>query len=1841
MKQSTKLLSLVLALLIAFSCMSVIGSAALVKGEIAYDTIDDADLSYTQVANIACDLVDQLLVDLDQGKLFDVLGLSVDLTNINTTFSSLYNTSQNVLFKLVSGLLGDIGSLDFTPLADADGNPYQRGTDAKDYDVLCALLNFIGCEKNADTLSNAAYGIGTSNGIDLGSIIGGLLDLGEIGDMLADIPGLLVGLVYDMLIYGSYGYDKDLDDIKAAKSTLTATYPEMDTLDEMVPNALINLLTKPQEYEWEGEGEDAKKVWDMNSVIMPGLTLTGEDINPLKKSLFQILDVAAQIAIDEIAIPALNNNLKKALMEAVEADLNEIDATSLPAEVKTAFDNTASYVTYFAYDKIMKSGSTWYYTTLKTDVVIDATTGEPEVDVEGNEVTERVRKYYKVNMGAANEFASLINWDWDFVGSDVTPGEGQTALIYDDIKAINGSLVGGINNLLGMVYDVALSESAKADFVAQIQEYVDDTFTGWITDATDEYDNANLNTNVEYLLKYILTSFGDKVFGTTSEYANYTMEDVAYSTIIDMVAMIGPGFFEDAMPQIILPKDAATGEYAFHSGSQLWEFGAVVLRELITGIAPIVNYDSYIFAAGDVTSADDRQFVDYEGDNDAWFNIILNMGIDVGLVYLQQLTNIQDFFDSEFGTGYDIDKDLINAGNTTDAHWMDVLDKVILWALDYIGGERSTGVLAGINYNYLNTTYKDDPIGKLSYIFNTLLPLGFVGDGTYTSADFDLDLSLVVDGFKAVFNDFDLTAILSLLGRNTSSKYNLLDDASLGTAILDLVNDILYLVFGNTVLQNVKATGTVATQSLDGVISQASLKTTVKNILMGLNTRKHDILKNGAPVLAKLIKEWGGEQEFNSPSHDMGTFVTVQENGSTYYEVVEEDGGGSGYSKYDTYSVAASPITVNVKNNSEGVWRHYVDASGKSHQDEQYQIEIASVEAYNYDGTASTFVSKPTINTTGKIGFGQSGSFTFNVGSFTCRTDEKGGSGSSMGDKTAIPNEGALVKFKIGYKVYLEDGTTALLSGKVFYDESYVWLSRYAGDNRKEYKTSSDAYRTSVYSPTYIPYYEDDIQATLDIITGTKTGEFLRNSVTVQLDTSATFYVNVASSPDTDGITLGSVSVDTADNKNYQTLELRMFDTYTADWIDADDGTTVHRTVSFTGSVPTADVFAQNVTADEVNSAAGASSSWTVNIAAKDGKNNYDGAPLVLKYYNSEARDNIIDLVESENGAMREAKDYKHYYNSSATVTVSEALENTDTVDSNGNFVLRETNFAPNANGETVINCAQAWTNYYNALQAALPYGLQEWNPASKFDFEAKYNALRVAVNDIERCYATEDDGAQTLGTDVDALEVALRASQATRTDLYNHTDYKMYRHNRYNDARDDANWYINLRKDAQPSINEIDQYFDYNWMEENDYLSLIGAHTVKFGEKAGTSVAKNEYYNYLEALLKDFSEEEITSKEQWLANKKVEFARISEMDLAMAENYLDITGDRLLKRDCGVIYDQLNDEITSAQNMIGTTNNGYTAGSWANYIEAYNAAVDAQDCGSQKQVFDAKYELLVQRKNLVKVGEEADYAELNALIANAEFALENPTLYESNITGMSIEKIFGMVLAELGMDPITSVDGYDVQLFPGSAYITVENAYSVDDQDKVDDAAWVLKEALARLTFKGLAVKEIPNNNKVVGKEILVEDNDETTDVNEQVDALVSHLNALQDEAAVKAFFAVDATNANVTVDDIIVTNDVNFSVSYEGAEAFTGYAGTNSTVTFYTTYNGVKLPVATVKIVVDGDINGDGAVDVLDAAYGALVAAEKGELRGCYLLAGDLSNGDRLIKDTDYQQIVNKAVA
>lgn len=343
-----------------------------------------------------------------------------------------------------------------------------------------------------------------------------------------------------------------------------------------------------------------------------------------------------------------------------------------------------------------------------------------------------------------------------------------------------------------------------------------------------------------------------------------------------------------------------------------------------------------------------------------------------------------------------------------------------------------------------------------------------------------------------------------------------------------------------------------------------------------------------------------------------------------------------------------------------------------------------------------------------------------------------------------------------------------------------------------------------------------------------------------------------------------------------------------------------------------------------------------------------------------------------------------------------------------------------------------------------------------------------------------------------------------------------------------------------------------------------------------------------------------------------------------MADGYLERTASRLLARDHGVITTYLADEIASANAMVGDQSQ-YTARSWAKYSEALAAANEVLSNPTQMSVFDAKYELLVARNRLVLVDDEADYSELEALIAQAQQVMANTSLYDNT------NKEIGQVLAELGYDRlVNNADGNEVELFPGSALLVNEEPYSTDDQKKVDRAATALKEALARLKFKGVNI----SGGNVKTETIVPADINKGTDaITASVARIAPQLNA----DAVKNLFSATATSANVTKDLITVSEDVNYTVDTD----LEGFAGTNSTVTFYTLVGGVKVPVATVKVVVEADVNGDGVLDVLDGALTELVSNEHAQLNGCYFLAANLDVATDGIVTTDYSAVVNKILA
>ncbi len=1829
MKQSKKLLSLVLALVMAFSFVGVIGNAALVKSAVKYDSVDDAILSPEQVADMALDLIEPVLAGLGVDE--EILGIKLCLNSVDETFSSLYGL--RTALNLLGWMLGDLGKLDLDALGDGS-NPWQRSSSG-DLRMIYQLLQFLA--DNADTVKGFI-----GSGINLGSILGGFLDLSAVNRILIDPAALLVPLVYDMLIHGSYKAGATNDSFPASdEGTLDAS---VDTLDEIVKQAIGGLLKNPQDYSWEKDanGKDVK-VWDKSAVLLPtiannadwGVDVVAGYFDPYSQSFFTILDKLVPFAIKDLGVNALNHNLKKALMEAVEADINEIDVAELPSAVATDFevnaeDGKESYCNYIAYDRLCKDGKVWYYTTIETETVMEG--GEPVIDTEtGEEKTQRVRKYFKVNMAAANEFADVINWDWNIKAEqnclDASGGRTIPALSTVPIDTLDyqamvhgaggyGSLVESLNHIIYIVFENALTTEIKAEFAAT-------TGKGWVDGSTSAY----IMDNLERTVKFLLSKYGDKIFGSDSEFANMpysseyddetgdmTVFGIEDMSLVELIAKIGPSFFGDAMPQLIMPRYTAdtidvngnlhkAGDYAFTVNSdgenvQLFQFGALVLREFMTEIAPGVNYDSFIFEAGNVKSANDRQFADRTVDE--WFDLILNMGMDIAYTYLYNLT---DFGDSIV---YDL-SDLNNAATygslssssklrtsitvpaagDTEARWQDMLDTVIMWAADYVG-QGGSGLLNGLSPDAIEA--KSGPLNKLSFILNTLLPLNFINGCSSSSYAFDTEVLL--GKAKELFTSFDLTQLSSLFGRPANS---LLSTNNFIQQVLNLVNRILTLVIGANLLPD--------TSCLNNVLTEGNLKSVVGTLLTQLNARKADIVINLLPVLAKFIKDWGGEQEIGSPDINIPSTMALS-------------------------SGAVTNATFEVRNGSKGVWRGFRSTAttslGSHTQDEQYKYILKDLTVKTWSVTAVNEKGLPTgwtANTTPLVTITAFDDMTLNYGE-AAKTITYSVSG--------VPTYGAMAVFEMTYDVIGDDGTTVM--GSNLKEQFHTWLN-YNGSNANTSFTpssGSDHLEIEVRSPQYV-----GLNAATSVIPNLVMGDVVRVDGGGSVKDQRVEIFATTTNP-IHGITWGAFDftisrfchtqndpTSVPKGGSWSLTPFKAVPTINMLWSASTKGlfgTNFNQVTGYASINGAFDAAAWKAKVDDGTLYPGASTSWTVSL--EEHEKGASTTTVSIIYYDDTYLSKLQDLVNDELGKNVS----EETYNVTGTVNAKELFVSADdatTPDENE----KETNFADtttvDGNKVTVINRATAWATYQKALKDAFRGARQEWNTDSVYNHEELYHNLRIAANDMAQCKKTADEmsGVATNDSAVLALETKLDGIEATWSDSKDYTDYLMHRWNRYNDVRENARDIVNAYEATLRTEADLTTYFPYTWV---------------YPSEVSTMVAGDQYADFITALFEDFDEEEIEAKRAEFENAQAHYRSIKALDIANASALLDKIPGRLITRPTAV-YDQfLADEIESAKAMIDNDNKDannkqiYTDRSWNKYSAALETAEKvlagtyAENPKTQMTVFDTKYELLTCRNELVKLDEEADYSELEALIDQATYALANSNLYDNT------NEDFGKVLAELGYKTFKDSNGNNVDLFPGSAIYTNNEPYTTEDQDIIDSAARDLKEALARLKFKGVTVPGTSN-------EVIVEGNEE--EGIEEVTASVATIAALQNAETVKGLFN-ELNGATITAK--IVTEDINYSVGCDYVKEIEAFVGTNATITFYsTTAEGIEIPVATVKLVVEADVNGDGVIDVLDAAIAQLTSTEHAELTGCYYLAANLDTAADAINDADYQAIVTEVLA
>lgn len=286
MRQSKKLLSVLLAVVMVFSTVAIAASAyapwkdEAIAGQ--YDGMDKPVLTTEQYASAALDEVDRMLNE-EQIMLTadDIFVGNLDLRSIDKALDSVQELLKGSLWNQFGPMLGDLSKLD----ASALEKPRRSAKTADaDLQVIYALLEFLYDNKGIFT--------GVIDGsIDLGSLVGPLLE-GLLGGPL-DVTPLIKGLLYELV------YEKD------APETITETVDDM--AQHLIDKFVVGYV-------------------DADGTFVEGLVPALEGYTNISKgSTYDFVDNILKVLYNELLVPMANEKWLGAIndMLADNADVIE------------------------------------------------------------------------------------------------------------------------------------------------------------------------------------------------------------------------------------------------------------------------------------------------------------------------------------------------------------------------------------------------------------------------------------------------------------------------------------------------------------------------------------------------------------------------------------------------------------------------------------------------------------------------------------------------------------------------------------------------------------------------------------------------------------------------------------------------------------------------------------------------------------------------------------------------------------------------------------------------------------------------------------------------------------------------------------------------------------------------------------------------------------------------------------------------------------------------------------------------------------------------------------------------------------------------------------------------------------------------------------------------------------------------------------------------------------------------------------------------------------------------------------------------------------------------------
>lgn len=921
MKKSTKLLSVILAVVMIFSTMSVMAFAA----KTDYQTSDNLTaldayspdgavtrLSTEERMSVVFDFLDVTLAaaNINMGEVFNVnlgittLKLNIDLRSVDAICGTIDSAQALLNNGMVKGLKGLLGIVKDANLKNwKSGMTREKNAQLDIVNGIATLLN-----DNAGLVKKVI----TDGKLDVG-VIGNFVDVSAVNKYLSDIPGLVKGLVYPLFAR--------VDDDMTLINTYSTTTENPDTL---IKNVLINAMSKPQSY--TSYKEDASGNCISNHIALPTSAKAG-----LRD--YYVKDSDSKGAYIEV----FEYDTAKKMYVAQEEKYYKTEETDMEGKgtgVYVYANATGENVKYYVKDSyflpsLATSGKVSEIFNLDSNTFVSALYqiapyvfkdlapvvlngsvkmllaqwfGAEKTELFGGKASEATAVLAKLPSDVKafySKAAGTYNWEWsDFtIGSD---GNGYYRLVSKDgltetwlkfdmstansfAKLINwnytisGDFVDEFMPTAANNGSVTASAAGYTTVLAALNDFVGKAIDTMLSDTAKaainwtKGDNTKLIPNLRKALQYVAAYNPEYLFGTGYEtvYAGY------YDTVVDksasdqdVVTALGAIGVKALMPQIILPSAAEL------KGQNVTALLACVIRELATQFVPTYNYDALIYA--DYNS---KTLVKGK-DSGYWLDVIFTMGTDIGMKYLSKLADLGS--DKAGGYQFEASKTykLADFEKNTRA-WEKTIDWIIDWALTS-DNEWCWKFQKLINTGDLDLDLAtaQDPWVKLDKIIRDVLPVEKIINETAADGKTFLETVLREDIIDRLLN----LDVSKLLGTNSvTGIFNIPANSTLRTEAMypavfrivrELLNKVLGKVCGNTALI------ADSYNSLDAILKKEAIADLAEKLIVGIAyaVKSGGLLDVALPFVNFFLGWTTNAQSYAEPklTVDKGTLNYVQ-----------------------------------------------------------------------------------------------------------------------------------------------------------------------------------------------------------------------------------------------------------------------------------------------------------------------------------------------------------------------------------------------------------------------------------------------------------------------------------------------------------------------------------------------------------------------------------------------------------------------------------------------------------------------------------------------------------------------------------------------------------------------------------------------------------------------------------------------------------------------------------------------------------------------------------------------------------------------------------------------------